>query len=56
MWADLVAWGRRTMLIEGSELAGDIDFTIPHCVNTIDEAIALIQENRASWLATQKSR
>jgi uncharacterized protein (TIGR00730 family) len=56
MWADLVGWGRRTMLIEGSELASDIDFTIPHCVNTIDEAIALIQENRASWLATQKSK
>src|SRR5205823_11363964 len=33
MWTDLVEWGRRTMLIEGSELASDVDFTIPHCVN-----------------------
>jgi len=56
MWVDLVAWGRRTMLIEGSELAGDIDFTIPRCVNTIDESVSLIQENRASWLAAQKSK
>ncbi|HEU5247585.1 MAG TPA: LOG family protein [Candidatus Udaeobacter sp.] len=56
MWADLVKWGRRTMLIEGSELAGDVDFTIPHCVNTIDETVALIRDNRAAWLATQKSK
>jgi uncharacterized protein (TIGR00730 family) len=56
MWADLVEWGRHTMLIEGIELASDIDFTIPHCVNTIDETIALIQENRAVWLSTQKSK
>jgi uncharacterized protein (TIGR00730 family) len=56
MWTDLVEWGRRTMLIEGNELASDVDFTIPHCVNTIDETIALIQENRAAWLATQSPK
>lgn len=55
MWADLVEWGRRTMLKEGSELASEIDFTIPHCLNTIEEAIALIKENRTSWLASQKA-
>jgi uncharacterized protein (TIGR00730 family) len=53
MWADLVEWGRRSMLRKGNELASDIDFTIPHCVNTIDECLALIRENRAAWLATQ---
>jgi uncharacterized protein (TIGR00730 family) len=56
MWADLIEWGRRTMLIEGNELASDVDFTIPHCVNTIDETIALIQENRAAWLANQSPK
>ena len=55
MWAELVEWGRRTMLIKDSELASDIDFTIPHCVNTIDETVALIRENRTAWLATQKA-
>jgi hypothetical protein len=55
MWADLVEWGRRTMLVEGSELASDVDFTIPHCVNTIDECLALVGENRAAWLAAQSS-
>src|SRR5215475_900905 len=56
MWAELVEWGRRTMLIEGSELASDVDFTIPRCVNTIEETITLIQENRAVWLATQQAK
>jgi uncharacterized protein (TIGR00730 family) len=56
MWTDLVEWGRRTMLIEGSELASEVDFKIPHCVNTIDETIELIRENRAAWLATQQAK
>jgi uncharacterized protein (TIGR00730 family) len=56
MWADLVEWGRRSMLRKGNELASDIDFTIPHCVNTIDECLALIRENRAAWLATQSTK
>jgi len=55
MWAELVEWSRRTMLIEGSELASNVDFTIPRCVNTIDETVALIRENRSAWLATQKA-
>src|SRR6201993_5646555 len=53
MWEDLVEWGRRSMLRKGSELAGEVDFTIPHCVNTIEDAIALIRKNRAAWLAAQ---
>src|SRR4029450_12087862 len=56
MWAELIEWGRSTMLIEGTELASEVDFTIPHCVNTIDETIALIRENRAAWLATQQAK
>src|SRR5215813_1469853 len=55
MWAGLIEWGRRTMLMEGSELASNVDFTIPRCVNTIDETVALIRENRSAWLATQKA-
>jgi len=56
MWADLVEWGRRSMLRKGNELASEIDFTIPHCVNTIDECVALIRENRAAWLAAQTTK
>ena len=53
MWAELVEWGRRSMLQKGNELASEIDFKIPHCVNTMDECIALIRENRDAWLAAQ---
>ena len=56
MWADLVEWGRRSMLVEGTELASAIDFDIPHCVATIEEATAIIRENRASWLVAQQQR
>jgi len=54
MWAGLVDWARDAMLSEGSELASDVDFEIPRCVNTIDETVALIRENRAAWLASQQ--
>jgi uncharacterized protein (TIGR00730 family) len=53
MWAELVEWGRRSMLQKGNELASEIDFTIPLCVDSIDECLALIRENRAAWLAAQ---
>jgi uncharacterized protein (TIGR00730 family) len=56
MWADLVAWARQSMLTEGSELASDIDFEIPRCVNTIEETVALIRENRDAWLASQQPK
>ncbi|HEX5491278.1 MAG TPA: LOG family protein [Candidatus Udaeobacter sp.] len=53
MWAELVAWGRQSMLQKGNELASEIDFTIPLCVNTIDDCVAVIRENRDGWLAAQ---
>ena len=56
MWAELIEWGRRTMLREGSELASDVDFTIPHCVNTVEETVALIRANRDAWLASQPAQ
>jgi hypothetical protein len=56
MWAELVEWGRRSMLRKDNELASEVDFTIPHCVNTIDECLALIRDNRAAWLAAQPAK
>jgi uncharacterized protein (TIGR00730 family) len=56
MWAELVEWSRRSMLRKDNELASDIDFTIPHCVNEIEEAVAIIRENRDAWLATQRNK
>jgi uncharacterized protein (TIGR00730 family) len=56
MWAELVELGRRTMLREGNELASEIDFTIPNCVDTIEETVSLIREKRAAWLAAQGAK
>ena len=43
------------MLRKGNELASEIDFKIPHCVNTMEEAVAIIRENRAAWLDAQNA-
>ena len=56
MWAELVEWGRRTMLREGNELASEIDFSIPLCVNTVEETVNLIAKNRTEWLNSQKAQ
>lgn len=49
MWAELVEWGKRHMLIEGSELASEADFTIPRCTLTVDDTIALVREAHEVW-------
>lgn len=54
MWADLVHWTRTHLLMSQPPLANPEDITIPSCVNTADEAIALIRENHARWLREQK--
>ena len=56
MWAGLVDWAQKAMLIEGNELASTVDFKIPHCVDTIEQALAIVRENRIAWLATQEAK
>lgn len=53
MWLGLIEWARAAMLQEGTELASEIDFTIPNCVETIEETVDLIRSNRSAWLAAQ---
>jgi uncharacterized protein (TIGR00730 family) len=49
MWADLVGWARAHLLTSEPPLANAEDMAIPRCVNTADEAIALIREHRERW-------
>jgi uncharacterized protein (TIGR00730 family) len=49
MWADLVDWARGHLLTTQPPLANPEDMTIPQCVNTADEAIALVREHHARW-------
>jgi uncharacterized protein (TIGR00730 family) len=51
MWADLVDWARNHLLTSQPPLANPEDITIPCCVNTANEAIALIGEHHARWRA-----
>lgn len=56
MWPGLVAWARETMLSFDPPLANPEDFSIPSCVPSADEAIALIREHHALWLKNQARR
>ena len=49
MWADLVDWAGSHLLASQPPLANSEDIAIPQCVNTADEAIALLREHHARW-------
>ena len=51
MWADFVAWARAYQLRRDFELASPEDLEIPKCVDTAEEAVALIKPHYDSWLA-----
>jgi len=55
MWRGLVDWASAQMLRPGFELANAGDMKIPHCVEGADEAVALIAEHHARWLAAQRT-
>jgi uncharacterized protein (TIGR00730 family) len=52
MWTGLVEWAKASLL--KPELASAEDLKIPQCVNTGDEAIALIREHQAKWRAIMR--
>jgi len=54
MWTELVDWARKHMLTSQPPFANAEDMTIPSCLNTAEEAIALIEEYYAKWLQEQK--
>jgi uncharacterized protein (TIGR00730 family) len=53
MWFDLVEWARKHLLATQPPLANAEDLQIPRCVNSADEAIALVCEHHAQWLVRQ---
>lgn len=52
MWKELVAWAERSMAQTTPPMAGVDDVRIPTCVNSVDEAIAILRDHHAQWLAT----
>jgi uncharacterized protein (TIGR00730 family) len=49
MWSELVDWAKKNLLRPDLALASPEDMNIPQCVNTGDEAIALLREHKAKW-------
>jgi uncharacterized protein (TIGR00730 family) len=49
MWTELVDWAKRNLLKPELSLASPEDMAIPQCVNTADEAIAILREHKAKW-------
>jgi uncharacterized protein (TIGR00730 family) len=50
MWPDLLGWARTHLLTSQPPLANAEDVAIPRCVDTADEALALMREHHARWL------
>jgi hypothetical protein len=51
MWRGLVEWATASMLRPGFELANQQDLKIPVCVDTAEQAIAIVREHHARWKA-----
>ena len=55
MWPGFVEWARSSMLEFETPLASARDFSIPQCVATGDEAIAIIRKEHSRWAEGNKS-
>ena len=53
MWKGLVEWASASMLRSGFELASPRDLQLPRCVDNAAEAIAIVRDYQARWLAKQ---
>jgi uncharacterized protein (TIGR00730 family) len=49
MWRELVDWTKNNMLEPGLELASDADLDIPTCIDSVEEALAILQPHHAAW-------
>ena len=56
MYSRLVDWAREHMLNPQFPLANPEDMKIPLCVNTADEAIAVIRKDHSAWRKSQQIR
>src|SRR6478672_3797832 len=54
MWEELVDWAKKNLLNPELNLANPEDMAIPRCVNTADEAIAVLRDHHATWLKKNK--
>lgn len=50
MWAELVDWATKNMVGNAEQLADPLDMKIPHCVENIEDAIALLRQSHDEWV------
>ena len=55
MWPGMVEWARTAMFMYDPPLASAKDFSIPQCVTTADEAVAVLRKHHEQWQRTQSS-
>jgi len=55
MWEGLVDWASTSMLDPRLHLANADDLKIPRCLETADEAIAVVRELHGKWQAQQRA-
>jgi len=53
MWRGLLDWARDAMLDPRLALANEEDLRLPQCVDTADEAIALVRNFQVGWQAAR---
>jgi hypothetical protein len=53
MWPGLVEWARTAMLSTDPPLASPEDMSIPRCVSSGEEAIAVLREHHDRWRRAQ---
>lgn len=53
MWRDLVNWANQYMIQGKTPLADPSDLNIPHCVDTVIEAIEIIEKTKQQWLVSE---
>jgi uncharacterized protein (TIGR00730 family) len=56
MWNGLIEWSKTAMLDPRLALANADDLQIPRCVDTADEAIAVVRDLQAKWKAFEDNR
>lgn len=49
MWSDLVKWAKKSMVEGEFSLAEPDDIIIPQCVDTVEEAVIILQKSKAQW-------
>ena len=55
MWDELVDWAKTHLVTSQPPLANAEDMSIPRCVNSADEAIALLREHHSRWMKETKT-